>query len=78
MTTPQDPRRKKQEEQRKFSERKYFNAQVWRLVLGGREIRQEKRFVSREFRLRNATSLFLSNLPDSCNRDRLWKAFGHL
>ncbi|KAJ0805701.1 putative RNA recognition motif domain, nucleotide-binding alpha-beta plait domain superfamily [Helianthus annuus] len=38
----------------------------------------EKKFVSREHRLRNATSFFISNLPDDCNRDSLWHAFEHL
>ncbi|KAJ0874585.1 putative RNA-directed DNA polymerase [Helianthus annuus] len=35
-------------------------------------------FAARERRLRDCTSFFISNLPDGCNRDRLWKAFGHL
>ncbi|KAM0021237.1 putative RNA recognition motif domain, nucleotide-binding alpha-beta plait domain superfamily [Helianthus debilis subsp. tardiflorus] len=38
----------------------------------------EKKFRNREWRLRNCTSFFISNLPESCNQDTLWKAFGHL
>ncbi|KAJ0752281.1 putative RNA recognition motif domain, nucleotide-binding alpha-beta plait domain superfamily [Helianthus annuus] len=34
--------------------------------------------MSREFRLRHATTFFISNLPDGCTRDRLWEAFGFL
>ncbi|KAM0000849.1 putative RNA recognition motif domain, nucleotide-binding alpha-beta plait domain superfamily [Helianthus debilis subsp. tardiflorus] len=34
--------------------------------------------MNREIRLRNATSFFISNLPESCTRDSLWRAFEHL
>ncbi|KAJ0935557.1 putative RNA recognition motif domain, nucleotide-binding alpha-beta plait domain superfamily [Helianthus annuus] len=35
-------------------------------------------FANRENRLRNTTSFFISNLPDSCNKESLWQAFEHL
>ncbi|KAF5797593.1 putative RNA-directed DNA polymerase [Helianthus annuus] len=34
--------------------------------------------MNREIRLRNATSFFISNLPETCTRDSLWRAFEHL
>ncbi|KAF5776481.1 putative RNA recognition motif domain, nucleotide-binding alpha-beta plait domain superfamily [Helianthus annuus] len=50
----------------------------WNTVLSKKEARKEKIFLNRELRLRNATSFFVSNLPDDCTRDRLWKAFAFM
>ncbi|KAJ0732875.1 putative RNA recognition motif domain, nucleotide-binding alpha-beta plait domain superfamily [Helianthus annuus] len=48
------------------------------MILNRQEYRKEKSFINREIRLRNATSFFISNLPESCSRDSLWRAFEHL
>ncbi|KAF5804367.1 putative RNA recognition motif domain, nucleotide-binding alpha-beta plait domain superfamily [Helianthus annuus] len=40
--------------------------------------RKEKLFRNRDARLQNATSFFISNLPESCDKNSLWKAFEHL
>ncbi|KAJ0835819.1 putative RNA recognition motif domain, nucleotide-binding alpha-beta plait domain superfamily [Helianthus annuus] len=60
--------------------RRYWKGQNdnWNTSLSKRNYRSEKKFDSRERRLRNATTFFVSNLPDDCNRDSLWKAFEHL
>ncbi|KAJ0843387.1 putative RNA recognition motif domain, nucleotide-binding alpha-beta plait domain superfamily [Helianthus annuus] len=50
----------------------------WNMILNRQEYRKEKSFNNREIRLRNATSFFISNLPESCSRDTLWRAFEHL
>ncbi|KAM0001264.1 putative RNA recognition motif domain, nucleotide-binding alpha-beta plait domain superfamily [Helianthus debilis subsp. tardiflorus] len=47
----------------------------WNTVLSKKDARREKMFLNREYRLRNATTFFISNLPDGCNRESLWKAF---
>ncbi|KAF5758506.1 putative RNA recognition motif domain, nucleotide-binding alpha-beta plait domain superfamily [Helianthus annuus] len=49
----------------------------WNTILSRKEFRREKAFANRETRLRNTTTSFLSNLPNTCNRDSLWQAFGH-
>ncbi|KAJ0435378.1 putative RNA recognition motif domain, nucleotide-binding alpha-beta plait domain superfamily [Helianthus annuus] len=56
----------------------FRNKEGWNTVLRKQEARQEKKCVIREARPRNATTFFISNLPDGCNRDRLWRAFGFL
>ncbi|KAF5778561.1 putative RNA recognition motif domain, nucleotide-binding alpha-beta plait domain superfamily [Helianthus annuus] len=71
-------RRQKQVEQYNINNKRYYKDDKWHTVLSKKEARREKLFASRELRLRDTTSFFISNLPDSCNRDRLWKAFGHL
>ncbi|KAM0044077.1 putative RNA recognition motif domain, nucleotide-binding alpha-beta plait domain superfamily [Helianthus debilis subsp. tardiflorus] len=50
----------------------------WNTILNRHEYRKEKAFNNREIRLRNATSFFISNLPESCSRESLWRAFQHL
>ncbi|KAJ0808769.1 putative RNA recognition motif domain, nucleotide-binding alpha-beta plait domain superfamily [Helianthus annuus] len=50
----------------------------WNKVLNKQEYRKEKQFRNREERLHNATSFFISNLPDTCDQDVLWQAFDHL
>ncbi|KAF5818018.1 putative RNA recognition motif domain, nucleotide-binding alpha-beta plait domain superfamily [Helianthus annuus] len=49
----------------------------WNTVLNKQVYRKEKLFSNREARLQNATSFFISNLPDSCDKFSLWKAFEH-
>ncbi|KAJ0550610.1 putative RNA recognition motif domain, nucleotide-binding alpha-beta plait domain superfamily [Helianthus annuus] len=61
-----------------FGKNKFIRSDGWNNVLSKKQVRQEKAFFNREARLRNATSFFLSNLPDSCNRATLWKVFGYL
>ncbi|KAF5762481.1 putative RNA recognition motif domain, nucleotide-binding alpha-beta plait domain superfamily [Helianthus annuus] len=50
----------------------------WNTAISKKEYRQDKRFANRENRLRNATTFFISNLPDTCNKESLWQAFEHL
>ncbi|KAJ0734416.1 putative RNA recognition motif domain, nucleotide-binding alpha-beta plait domain superfamily [Helianthus annuus] len=50
----------------------------WNTIQNKQAYRPERRFLTREERLRNATSFFISNLPDSCDKAALWKAFEHL
>ncbi|MFS7966445.1 hypothetical protein Hanom_Chr09g00773831 [Helianthus anomalus] len=71
-------RLKKTEEQYNIKDRQYEHDQRWVPVISKKQVRQEKKFLNREMRLRNTTSFYISNLHDSCNRDRLWKAFCHL
>ncbi|KAM0045369.1 putative RNA recognition motif domain, nucleotide-binding alpha-beta plait domain superfamily [Helianthus debilis subsp. tardiflorus] len=70
--------RRKQEEPGKLKSNGYSLGDSWNKVLSRKEARHEKSFANRELRLRNTTSFFLSNLPDSCNRETLWQAFDHL
>ncbi|KAJ0934171.1 putative RNA recognition motif domain, nucleotide-binding alpha-beta plait domain superfamily [Helianthus annuus] len=60
---------------RNFWKGQYDN---WNKSISRKDYRNEKKFVNRETRLRNATSFFISNLPDYCSRDSLWQAFEHL
>ncbi|KAF5818872.1 putative RNA recognition motif domain, nucleotide-binding alpha-beta plait domain superfamily [Helianthus annuus] len=53
------------------------NPNKWNTVLSKKQYRAEKKYRDREWRLRLCTSFFISNLPDSCNHESLWKAFGH-
>ncbi|KAM0042698.1 putative RNA recognition motif domain, nucleotide-binding alpha-beta plait domain superfamily [Helianthus debilis subsp. tardiflorus] len=57
---------------------KFVSKDGWNTILNKKQAKQEKIFANREARLRNATSFFISNLPESCNRDMLWKAFDHM
>ncbi|KAM0067059.1 putative RNA recognition motif domain, nucleotide-binding alpha-beta plait domain superfamily [Helianthus debilis subsp. tardiflorus] len=50
----------------------------WNTLISKKEYRQEKKFANRENRLRNATTFFLSNLPDSCTKETMWQVYGHL
>ncbi|XP_021972031.1 uncharacterized protein LOC110867210 [Helianthus annuus] len=50
----------------------------WNTIQNKQDFKQERRFDNREARLRNATSFFISNLPDFCDKEVLWKAFDHL
>ncbi|KAJ0466563.1 putative RNA recognition motif domain, nucleotide-binding alpha-beta plait domain superfamily [Helianthus annuus] len=61
-----------------FKDNRFFKDDSWHKVISKKEAKREKSFLNREFRLRNATSFFISNLPESCSRDSLWRAFEHL
>ncbi|MFS8014959.1 putative RNA recognition motif domain, nucleotide-binding alpha-beta plait domain superfamily [Helianthus anomalus] len=50
----------------------------WNTIVNRHDFRKEKAFNNREIRLRNATSFFISNLPESCSRESLWRSFQHL
>ncbi|KAJ0476552.1 putative RNA recognition motif domain, nucleotide-binding alpha-beta plait domain superfamily [Helianthus annuus] len=50
---------------------------AWNTILYKQDFRKEKVFQNREANLKNSTSFFLSNLPDSCDRFSLWNAFEH-
>ncbi|KAJ0471110.1 putative nucleotide-binding alpha-beta plait domain superfamily, RNA-binding domain superfamily [Helianthus annuus] len=60
-----------------YGRNKFVSKDGWNTILNKKQAKQEKIFFNREARLRNATSFFISNLPDSCNRAMLWKAFEH-
>ncbi|KAJ0578679.1 putative RNA recognition motif domain, nucleotide-binding alpha-beta plait domain superfamily [Helianthus annuus] len=68
----------KELEQNKIKGNHYQKDDRWYTVLSKKEARQEKVFMNREYRLRNSTSFFISNLPDSCNQAMLKQAFSHL
>ncbi|KAI3754362.1 hypothetical protein L1987_54144 [Smallanthus sonchifolius] len=50
----------------------------WEGVRYRRSVKREKSKLSREGRLRNTTTFFVSNLPVGCSSNRLWRAFVHL
>ncbi|KAI3773615.1 hypothetical protein L1987_48145 [Smallanthus sonchifolius] len=50
----------------------------WEGVQYIRNVKRDKSKLSREGRLRNTTSFFMSNLPVGCSSNRLWRAFVHL
>ncbi|KAJ0576189.1 putative RNA recognition motif domain, nucleotide-binding alpha-beta plait domain superfamily [Helianthus annuus] len=60
----------------RFGGKNYFSNNGWNTIVSKNQARQERLFANKEMRLRNATSFFISNLPESCNHVMLWKAFG--
>ncbi|MFS7978261.1 hypothetical protein Hanom_Chr10g00913451 [Helianthus anomalus] len=60
-----------------YGRNKFTRNDGWNTVLSRRQVRQEKLCFNKELRLPNATSFFISILPDTFNRAMLWKAFEH-